>query len=114
MPVCGGFDAGGWDEPFAGTDCTPDVPAGPPVLPGLEVIGCEAPGLLCAAPETPPVEPGAVPMADPGAPAPLPIELPLTTNSTRRFCWRPAAVAFVATGLDSPNPFVVTASVLTP
>ena len=80
----------------------------------MSVGGCEVGELLCAVPETPPAEPGVVPMADPEAPVLPPIELPLTTNSTLRFCWRPAAVAFVATGLDSPNPLVVTASVATP
>ena len=29
------------------------------------------------------------------------------TSSTRRFCWRPAAVLFVATGSDSPFPLLV-------
>src|SRR6185503_16431371 len=33
-----------------------------------------------------------------------PIDSPLTTNSTRRFCWRPAGVALLATGRLSPNP----------
>ena len=37
-----------------------------------------------------------------------PMISPETTSSTRRFCWRPAAVSFVATGMDSPKPFAVT------
>lgn len=48
------------------------------------------------------------------APTLLPIAAPLTTNSTRRFIWRPEAVAFEATGFDSPRPLVVTASGPTP
>lgn len=32
----------------------------------------------------------------------VPIAVPLTTSSTRRFICRPAAVLFDATGLDSP------------
>ena len=55
------------------------------MLPGADVVGAEEVGLLCMAPETPPLEPGAIPV-DPCAPAPLPIELPLTTSSTLRFC----------------------------
>lgn len=92
----------------------PDVPAGLAMLPGVDVAGSGEVGLPCVAPETPPAEPGVVPIVDPCAPVLLPIALPLTTNSTLRFCWRPAAVALVATGFDSPNPLVVTASVPTP
>ena len=55
------------------------------MLPGADVVGAEEVGLLCMAPETPALEPGAIPV-DPCAPAPLPIELPLTTSSTLRFC----------------------------
>ena len=33
-----------------------------------------------------------------------PITSPLTTISTRRFCWRPAAVSFEATGPSLPSP----------
>ena len=44
----------------------------------------------------------------------VPITSPETTNSTRRFCCRPAAVSFVATGTVSPNPFAVRMSPLNP
>ena len=42
-----------------------------------------------------------------GMPVPLefPMTSPETTNSTRRFCCRPAAVSLVATGWLSPNPW---------
>ena len=33
---------------------------------------------------------------------------PETTICTRRFCWRPAAVALLATGSFGPNPWAVT------
>lgn len=39
-----------------------------------------------------------------------PIGPPVTTISTRRFCCRPAALSFVATGLALPNPTAVTVS----
>lgn len=110
----GELDTGGCDEPFDGVGCVPDVPAGLATLPGADVAGCGDLGFDCVAPETPPAGLGFVPIVDPGAPVLLPIALPLTTNSTLRFCCRPAAVALVATGFDSPNPLVVTASVPTP
>src|ERR1035437_9337526 len=34
----------------------------------------------------------------------VPITSPETTSSTRRFCWRPSAVSFDATGCVLPNP----------
>jgi hypothetical protein len=37
----------------------------------------------------------------------VPITSPETTSSTRRFCWRPSAVSFDATGCVFPNPFDV-------
>ena len=55
------------------------------MLPGADVVDGGEVELLCVAPETPPPEPGAIPVA-PCTPAPLPIELPLTTSSTLRFC----------------------------
>src|SRR3984957_10748768 len=33
---------------------------------------------------------------------------PETTSSTRRFCWRPAAVELSATGIVFPKPWLVT------
>src|ERR1700730_6930637 len=33
----------------------------------------------------------------------VPITSPETTSSTRRFCWRPSAVSFDATGCVLPN-----------
>ena len=89
LSVGGGLDTGGCDEPFDGADCVPDVPAGVAMLPGADAVGAAEVPLLCVAPEAPPLEPGvpgAVPITDPCAPAPLPIELPLTTSSTLRFC----------------------------
>ena len=44
----------------------------------------------------------------------VPITSPETTSSTRRFCCRPAAVSFVATGVVSPKPFAVRISGLSP
>ena len=82
----GGLDAGGCDEPFDGVVCVPDVPAGVAMLPGAELAGCGEMGLLCVVPETPPLEPGVVPIAEPEVPVLLPIALPLTTSSTLRFC----------------------------
>jgi hypothetical protein len=38
----------------------------------------------------------------------VPISSPETTSSTRRFCWRPAAVSFVVTGFVLPKPMAVT------
>ena len=38
----------------------------------------------------------------------FPISSPETTSSTRRFCWRPAAVSFVVTGFVFPKPAAVT------
>ena len=35
------------------------------MLPGVVVPGCEEAGVPCVAPETPPVEPGAVPLPSP-------------------------------------------------
>src|SRR5688572_28395395 len=43
-----------------------------------------------------------------------PIDSPDTMISTRRFCWRPAAVPLVATGRVSPNPTAATIGVVTP
>lgn len=57
-------------------------------------------------PETPEVEDG--PAFMPVAPLLLPMVSPLTTISTRRFIWRPAAVLFEATGLSWPKPRSVT------
>ena len=37
-------------------------------------------------------------------PTVVPITSPETTSSTRRFCWRPSAVSFDATGCVLPNP----------
>jgi hypothetical protein len=59
---------GGCDEPFAGAVCVPEAPAGVAMLPGADVVGARELGLLCVAPETPPLGPrvpGAVPIADP-------------------------------------------------
>jgi hypothetical protein len=44
----------------------------------------------------------------------VPITSPETTNSTRRFCCRPAAVSLVATGWDSPNPRAAIEELLMP
>lgn len=43
-----------------------------------------------------------------------PMAVPLNTNSTRRFIFRPAAVVFGAIGFSCPMPFAVTLSVGTP
>ena len=43
-----------------------------------------------------------------------PMISPETTSSTRRFCWRPAAVSFEATGWLFPNPLEVTDVPATP
>jgi hypothetical protein len=44
----------------------------------------------------------------------LPIASPDTTSSTLRFCCRPAALSFVATGKVLPKPFALTEFVATP
>jgi len=44
----------------------------------------------------------------------VPMISPETTSSTRRFIWRPAAVALSATGVVLPNPRAVTLSRVTP
>ena len=84
MSVGGGLDTGGCDEPFGTEVCVPDVPAGLEILAGADVAGGGE--VEFAPPETPPVEPGVVPIDAPGTPLLLPIELPLTTSSTLRFC----------------------------
>jgi len=43
-----------------------------------------------------------------GVPISVPITSPEITSSTRRFCCRPAAVSFEATGCVFPKPLVVT------
>jgi len=43
-----------------------------------------------------------------GVPITVPITSPETTISTRRFCCRPPAVSFEATGCVLPKPFAVT------
>src|SRR5262249_13050515 len=50
----------------------------------------------------------------PPPPAAPPRCYSVITSSTRRFCCRPAAVLFVATGCSSPWPTAVTRSVATP
>lgn len=90
---------------LAGACCdTPEVPT----LLGLLGTGA-APGCVTAPdaePETPGVEAGAAFILP--APLLLPIASPLTTISTRRFIWRPAAVRLEATGLSGPKPRSVT------
>ena len=44
----------------------------------------------------------------------VPMISPETTSSTRRFCWRPAAVSFDATGCVSPKPLAVRISASDP
>ena len=111
-----GFTAG--DVPAAGVDgvagtvvvgaltvplAEPDTPvAGGCGLPGAALVPGGAGLVWPVAPMLPVLLIPGVPVGAPGLLTPgvmlLPIAVPLTTNSTRRFICRPAAVAFVATG----------------
>jgi hypothetical protein len=126
--VAGGVDAGAvvagavftaGDVPAAGVDgvdgtvavgaltvplAEPDTPgvAGVCGLPGAALVPGGAVLVWPVAPTLPVLLIPGVPVGAPGLLTPgvmlLPIAVPLTTNSTRRFICRPAAVAFVATG----------------
>ena len=108
------FTAG--DVPAAGVEGTvvvgaltvplaePDTPgaAGDCGLPGAALVPGAVALVWPVAPMLPVLLMPGVPEGAPGPLTPgvrlLPIAVPLTTNSTRRFICRPAAVAFVATG----------------